>query len=342
MSTNATKYVGLDIHKKSITYCIKKQDGDVIDEGSIQASRIALTDWLDGLDGSWIGAMEATLFTGWIYDFLIEHAEELKVAHPQMLKAIGASKKKNDKIDAAMIADLLRVNLLPECWMAPKDLRDLRRVLRFRNLIVREIVRMKNRISGILMETGVEYNSKRLHGKRYFAELMESLDDMPSEVTDLLGLSRGVLDFLNSVQSAVRRMLMRNEELRERVELLKSIPAVGDVTALSWALEIGDPHRFRQARNAVSYCGLCSAQNSSGGKDKRGPISKQRNKHIQRVLIEAAKLAPRHNPQLAEVYERESGKGHKNRASICVARKIVAYLLAVDKSGKQFETRASS
>lgn len=342
MSTNATTYVGLDVHKKSITYCIKKQDGRVIDEGSIQATRDAMTEWLDEIDSPWIGAMEATLFTGWIYDFLIEHAEDLKVAHPQMLKAIGASKKKSDKIDAAMIVDLLRVNLLPECWMAPKDLRDLRRVLRFRNLIVREIVRMKNRIAGILMETGTEYESRRLHGKQYFAELMESLEEMPSEVTNLLGLSREVLEFMNSVQSTVRRMLMRNEELKKRVELLRSIPGVGEVTALTWALEIGDPHRFRQIKNVVSYCGLCSAQNSSAGKNKRGPISKKRNKHIQRVVIEVAKLAPRHNPQLAEVYERECGKGHKNRATICVARKIVAYLLAVDKSGKRFETSASN
>jgi transposase len=78
--------------------------------------------------------MEATLFTGWIYDLLKLFARESKVAHPAM-KAITASKKKNDKIAARTIADLLRCNLLPECYMAPCAIRHLRRVLGYRNLI---------------------------------------------------------------------------------------------------------------------------------------------------------------------------------------------------------------
>src|SRR5262249_49246641 len=71
------------------------------------------------------------LFTGWIYDVLKPIAQELKVAHPAMLKAIVASKKKNDKVDARRISDLLRCNLLPECYMAPRAIRDLRRMLRY-------------------------------------------------------------------------------------------------------------------------------------------------------------------------------------------------------------------
>src|SRR5215469_6757108 len=106
--------------------------------------------------------MEATLFTGWIYDLLKPLDQELKVAHPPMLKAIAVAKKKNDKVDARMIADLLRCNLLPQCYMAPVAMRDLRRVLRYRNLVVRQATRMKNRIAGLLMETGTAYNKQRL------------------------------------------------------------------------------------------------------------------------------------------------------------------------------------
>ena len=81
----------------------------------------------------------------------------------------------------------------------------------------------------------------------------------------------------------------------------------------------------------MSYCGLTSALNSSADKQQRGPISKQRNAHLQTVLIEAAKLAPRWNPQLAAVHARELAGGHRNRGTLEVARKLVAYLLAVDK-----------
>ena len=86
-------------------------------------------------------------------------------------------------------------------------------------------------------------------------------------------------------------------------------------------------------------CGLTSALVSSADRQQRGPISKQRNAHLQTVLIEAAKLAPRWNPQLAAVHEREMNRGNRNRATLAVARKLVAYLLAVDKSGKPFQVQ---
>jgi len=81
---------------------------------------------------------------------------------------------------------------------------------------------------------------------------------------------------------------------------------------------------------------LCSAQNESAGKSKREPISKKRNKHLQTVLIEAAKLAPRWNPELALIHEKELGKGNRNRATLAIARKLVAYMMAVDKRQQKF------
>ena len=163
-----TYYIGLDIHKKVIAYCIKALDGSLIDQGKIGADRLALGVWVKGLPGPWIGAMEATLFTGWVYDFLKPHAVALKVAHPAMLQAITVAKKKNDRADAEKIADLLRVNLLPECHMLSEEIRELRRILRYRNHIVRTAVKMQNKMSGLLMEVGVSYSKKRLHARNTF------------------------------------------------------------------------------------------------------------------------------------------------------------------------------
>ena len=117
---------------------------------------------------------------------------------------------------------------------------------------------------------------------------------------------------------------------------LKTIPGVGPITALTWALEIGDVARFSSIKQAISYCGLCGEEKTSANKVIRTPISKQRNKHIQSVLVEAAKLAPRQHPELALVYEKEKQKGNANRATLAVARKLVAYLLAVDRRGSEF------
>ena len=334
-------YIGLDVHKKTIAYCVKNISGKIVQEGTIKANRQSLSQWVSTLPGSWMGALEATMFTGWIYDFLKPHAVELKVAHPQMLKAITAAKKKNDRADAAKLADLLRVNLLPECTMLPENIRELRRVLRYRNLVVRLATQMKNKISGLLMEVGAEYEKKRLHGSKYFTELLETVEDVPDSVKDLLQLSRGNLELFTTAQRRLTQGLRKQPLIRNRVDCLMSIPGVGEILALTWVLEVGDVNRFGNSRQAISYCGLCSAQRESAGKEKRGPISKQRNKYLQTMLIEAAKLAPNWNRQLAELREKELTKGNRNRATLAVARKLVEYLLAVDRRGTPFIVKES-
>jgi transposase len=311
-------------------------DGSIVDQGKISATRHSLTNWLQDRKTPWIGAMEATLFTGWIYDYLLPYAHELKVTHPEMLKAITAAKKKNDAADAEKIADLLRCNLLPECYMAPEEHRNLRRILRYRNLLVREAAKMKTKTATLLMEVGAEYNKRRLHGQKYFQELLNSLDYVPESVLNLLQMSRSSVEFFDKLQKTLVTALRNDPQISRRVELLTSIRGIGEVTALTWVLEIGDINRFDRISQVVSYCGLCSAQKESAGKEIRGPISKKRNKHLQTVLIEAAKLAPNWNPQLAEVHERELGKRNRNRATLAVARKLVAYMMAVDKKKKRF------
>jgi len=336
---NISHYIGFDVHKKSVSYCVKVADGKIVEEGKLRATHDVLRQWAGKRQEPWHGAMEATLFSGWIYDTLQPFAAELQMGHPALMKAIGASKKKNDKLDARKIADLVRCNLLPACYVAPAEIRELRRMLRYRNLVVTQAVRMKNKMSGLLMEVGAEYNKQRLHGKKYFTELMDGLEEVPESVKDLLRLSRGAMEMFEGTQQQLLARLREDPRLAQRVSLLRSIGGVGEVTALTWVLEVGDRHRLASVAHAVSYCGLTSALVSSADKQQRGPISKQRNAHLQTVLIEAAKIAPRWNPQLAAVHERERGRGNRNRATLAVARKLVAYLLAVDKSGRPFQLR---
>jgi transposase len=333
---NVIHYIGLDVHKKTISYCIKTADGRIVREGRLQATRLALRSWAEDLREPWWGAMEATLFSAWIYDTLKPYAEKLVMGHPARMKAITAGKKKSDAIDARTIADLLRCDLLPTCYVLPPEARDLRRLLRYRNMVVQQSVRMQNKMSGLLMESGTSFVKDKLHGKRYFAELMDDLEEVPESVKDLLRMSRSSMEMFESTQKQIVKRLLLDPALQQRVERLKSIRGVGPITALTWALEVDDPHRFSSIGDAVSYCGLTSALRSSAGKEQRGPISKQRNAWLQTVLIEAAKLAPRWNPQLAALHARQLELGHPNRATLQVARKLVAYLLAVDKSGQPF------
>jgi transposase len=89
---NSTNYIGLDIHKKSISCCVRQADGTIIQENTIAATRHALDEWMRQLPQPWIAGMEATLFTGWIYDHLVSGGAMVKVAHPAMLQAIAAGK----------------------------------------------------------------------------------------------------------------------------------------------------------------------------------------------------------------------------------------------------------
>lgn len=329
-------YIGLDVHKKTISYCIKDAGGQVQREGTIGATRPELEGWRQTLPQPWTVALEATIFTGWIYDHLLPHASQVKVAHPLMLRAIAAAKKKNDRIDASKIADCLRCDFLPECHMVSQEIRDRRRTLRYRHLLVRQMVQRKNRVSGLLMETGVSHNKQKLHKVGYFRELLSTNQEVKESIRPLLQLSRETIVRLQKTEYALVSSLQWDPVLAERIKRLRTVPGVGPITALTWALEIGDVSRFRSMKQAISYCGLCGEEKSSADKVMRTPLSKQRNKHIQRVLVEAAKLAPRQDPELALVYEREKQKGNTNRATLAVARKMVAYLLAVDRGERDF------
>ena len=333
---NISHYIGFDVHKKTVNYCVKTADGQIVEEGKLPALRAMIREWAAARPCPWQGALEATLFSAWIYDTLHPYAEQMLMGHPAKMKAITAGKKKNDHLDARTIADLLRCNLLPACYVLSPEMRDLRRLLRYRNLVVQESVRMQNKIAGLLMETGSPFVKEKLHGKKYFANLIQTLQEVPESVKDLLRMSRGAMEMFQSTQKRLVHSLLTNSSLGPRVERLVSIPGVGPITALTWALEIADPHRFSSNSHAMSYCGLTSALRSSAGKQQRSPISKQRNAWLQTALIEAAKLAPRWNPQLAAVHARALERGHRNRATLAVARKLVAYLLAVDKSGQPF------
>jgi transposase len=335
-------YVGLDVHKKKISYCVKMADGSISGEGEINATRGDLLELSRKLPQPCMLGMEATQFTGWIYDFLKGLVDQIKVGHSLMLKAICVAKKKNDRLDARKIADAMRCDWFPESYMPDEKIRELRMALRYRNLLVREETRMKNKTAGLLMEAGAQYNKEKLHGKKYFGALMEKLEYVPETVKDLLMMSHASAQYFQISQRKLVNALKEHPLLKERVERLMSIPGVGEITALTWALEIADPHRFRTVKDAVSYCGLCSSDRESAGKKHRAPLSKQRNKHLQRVLIEAAKLATNWNPGIERAYEKSfAHRSNRNEATIEAARKLVAYLMCVDKTGKTFELKTA-
>ena len=164
--------------------CCRRQDSD-------GAAGPAEVGWdageaLDGGDGS-------DHVFGLDYDYLRPHAAAVKVAHPLMLRAIAVAKKKNDRIDAGRIADCLRCDFLPECYMAPMEIRERRRTLRYRKLLVRQNVQLKNKIAQLLMESGVSYNKEKLHQQGYFHKILPANPEIDPSLWPLLKLAREMI-----------------------------------------------------------------------------------------------------------------------------------------------------
>ncbi len=120
---NTLHYIGFDVHKKTISFCVKTAAGEIVEEGSLLAQRAVLRQWASARRQPWRGALEATLFSSWIYDTLKPYGEQLEMAHPAKMKAISAGKKKSDTLDARTIADLVRCDLLPACYVAAPRIR---------------------------------------------------------------------------------------------------------------------------------------------------------------------------------------------------------------------------
>ena len=263
-------FVGLDVHKQVIAYCVKTAAGEIVAEGKIAATRAALNEWVRTLPGPWHGGMEATMFSHWIYRHLEPHAARLEMGHAATMKAISAGKKKSDKIDARTIADLLRCHLFPSCFVISPELGALRQQLRFRRLVVEETVMFKNKTAGLLMGAGVEYERRRLHGKRYFKELVKDNEWIGQEMRPLLAFNREQIETLQGMNERLMRMLERHPRLQARVKALQAIDGVGPVTALTWALETGTPERFgsikggdellRADQRAAGECGTAKAR----------------------------------------------------------------------------------
>jgi len=190
---------------------------------------------------------------------------------PRRLKSISQAKHKSDQLDAITLCNLIRSDFFPACYVSPPEVRSLRNLLRYRTILVREQVRFKNKTACLLMSAGVRYNKRRLHGKKYFQSLIER-EELPEELKELLRLKRLPIEFFRLQARLVLRRLEKHPDIEKRLELLKTIPGVGSITALTWILEIWDPYRFPNNKHAHSYCGLCGGRKESGERKKGRPF----------------------------------------------------------------------
>jgi len=195
------------------------------------------------------------------------------MAHPLAAKAIGAGRVKNDAVDAATLAHLLRTNLLPEAWIAPPEVRDLRRLVRMRASLVRIRSRLKCQVHAICADAGVPVPVTDLFGKKGRAQL-ETLALPPITAGRLAAHLRLVDDLAREIIAADREIVVAFRD-DDRVRRLLPIPGVGILTAATIVAEVWDVTRFPSADHLASWAGLTPTERSSADHVRRGHISKQ-------------------------------------------------------------------
>jgi transposase len=310
------RYVGLDVHKRFLEVCILDGKGKVLFRGRDALARFAR----QRLKKSDRIALEATTNTWPIVEILRPFVAAIVVGNPLKTKAIAEAKIKTDKVDAEVLAQLLRCNYLPDVWQPDGETQVLRTLVTHRSSLMTARRRHKHRVQSLLAGVLVRPPCT-LWTKAGMAWL---------ETVDLPATERLVLDSqLRQLARAENELVTLDRELRAkaqkepRVRLLMTLPGVDYVVALGLLATLGDIHRFRDGAHAASYLGLAPSTRQSGNRCYHGHITKAGNSQVRALLTQGCQHIARHPGPLGAFFRRLTKRKSRQVAIIAVARKLV-------------------
>ena len=309
-------YVGIDVHRKRSQVAVVAEDGQVqVNKNVVNGSEPFLRLIGDLPAGTPVASGAAF---GWSW-LLEDYGFDAHLVHPLRCKAIASARLKNDKAGAAILAQLLRADLLPEAWIAPAQVRQLRAVLRHRISLVRLGTQLRNRIHAVAADHGYDRSASYWTGpgRGWLAEL-----DLPPVSREIVTDCLAVIDGLAPVTERLDGELHARAKADPRVKALRTLPGVGEFTALVMVVEIGDISRFGNSRKLASRAGLTPTVHGSDRKVRHGHISKQGSVWLRWALNQAAQTAKR-SPEFAATYSALAKKRGKNIATIAIARKLL-------------------
>ncbi len=312
-------YVGIDVHRKRSQVAVVAEDGKVqLNKNTVNGTGPLLR-LIGDLPAGTPVAFEAAFGWSWLADLLEDYGFEAHLVHPLRCKAIASARLKNDKVDAAILAQLLRADLLPEAWIAPAQVRQLRALLRHRVGLVRLGTSLRNRIHAVAADFGYDRSASYWTGpgRGWLAEL-----DLPAASREIVTDCLAVIDGLAPLIDRIDGELHQHAKADPRVKVLTTLPGVGQFTALMMLAEIGDITRFGSARKLASWAGLTPTVRGSDLTVRHGHISKQGSAWLRWVLNQAAQTAKR-SPEFAATYSGIAKRRGKKIATIAIARKLL-------------------
>ena len=322
MSELIVRYVGLDVHKRVVEACFVDAKGKVVHRERFALNRRTLklfaSEVLQPTDHV---ALEATTNCWAVADALRPHVARVVVSNPMATKAIALAKVKTDKVDACILAQLLRCDFLPEVWQPDEATRRLRELCRRRAALVGQRTKMRNRIHSVLAMRLIDAPLRVFNeaGLQWLRTL--ELDEQGRMLVDS---DLRQLDFLEKEIEQVDLELARRGYARAEVKILITLPGVGAATAAAMMAAWGDVKRFADGDHAASYLGLVPSTKQSAEQCYHGPITKRGNSHARWMLIEAAQHLDKHPGPLGHFFRRLAKKKNRNVAVVAAARKLAA------------------
>jgi transposase len=313
--------VGIDLHRNRSHFAVIDEHGELKLSRRIVNDREAFLELLGGLEGESQIAVEATYGWEWLAELLEDAGYDIHLAHPLRTRAIAAARVKTDAVDAKTLAQLLRADLLPEAYVAPRDLRDVRELLRHRIALTRIRSALKNRVHAILAKHGITREHSDLFGKggREFLTRLELREPPRRRLDSLLAM----IDDFDREIAATTKEIDECAKADDRVDVLTQIRGVGRYTAMLIIAEVGDITRFPDARHLCAWAGLTPTVRSSDGKARLGHISRQGSPALRWALVEAAQKCTTGSGPLRDQFERIAKRRGRKVAKVAVARQIL-------------------
>jgi transposase len=333
------KYVGIDLHKHSITSCAVGPDRKLIDRKTLYCdSPDEILEYYRSL-GKFDAVIEANGAYDWMAQLLDPIAHRVVIAHPGKLRLIAECKKKTDKVDAGVLADLLALGYIPQSHRPTPREREMRSLARHRQSLKEDRSGVCCKIRSILSRYNLDRKDLfRAEGRQYLREAKVSASDR-----FVLHQSLQRLELLEAqikeTQKEQTKLHCQGSAKEKKVrKLLLSVPGVGEVTASILQAELGsDLNRFPSQKDVAAYAGLVPGRRESAGKGKDLPITKQGSRLLRWGMIQSAWVAVRRCRKWNDVHRQLSQRRGKKRSIVAIARRLLCAIAAVVRSGQPYD-----
>lgn len=334
--TNAKTVIGMDVGiRNSWCQAVSPQTGEIFRDEKVNNGKEDFAEFVKGLPRPILMVMEATGNWQYLYECWNDLADEIQMAHSLKVKAIASAKIKTDKIDAGVLAHLGLANLVPQAYCPPREVRDLREILRHRIFLVALRTKVKNKIHSYLWKLGIRTELTDLFGKKGLEWLKKT--ELRHPYRTLVNQDLVILETIEQEIKQTTQAIEKMAKTDERVDWLLPIQGIGKYSAMLILAEIGDIERFSTPKQLVSFAGLCPSTFQSGTVSYHGRITKQGSKYLSWILVEASQHYAKLPGRLGNFFRRIQRKKGTKTARVATAREILTSIYWCLKKKVKFE-----